>query len=113
MLGFVSLTMDVSSEIVHSLLPVFLTTTLGVSVAFVGLIDGIAESTALIVRIFSGYLSDRLGRRKLFILLGYGLSAVSKPPSPRARLSPKHHAPGIFLIPNALARTRRLHARWK
>ena len=42
-----------------------------------------------------------------------GLSAVSKPPSPRARLSPKHHAPGIFLIPNALACTRRLHARWK
>ena len=84
MLGLVSLMMDVSSEIVHSLLPVFLTTTLGVSVAFVGLIDGIAESTALIVKIFSGYLSDRMGRRKLFILLGYGLSAVSKPFFPLA-----------------------------
>lgn len=76
--------MDVSSEIVHSLLPVFLTTTLGVSVAFVGLIDGIAESTALIVKVFSGYLSDRMGRRKLFILLGYGLSAISKPLFPLA-----------------------------
>ena len=84
MLGFVSLMMDVSSEIVHSLLPVFLTTTIGVSVAFVGLIDGVAESTASIVKIFSGYLSDRIRRRKPFILLGYGLAAVSKPFFPLA-----------------------------
>jgi MFS family permease len=76
--------MDVSSEVVHSLLPVFLTTTLGASVAFVGLIDGAAESTASIVKIFSGYFSDRLRRRKPFILLGYGLAAVSKPFFPLA-----------------------------
>jgi len=76
--------MDVSSEIIHSLLPVFLTTTIGVSVAFVGLIDGIAESTASIVKIFSGYLSDRLRQRKLFILLGYSLGAISKPFFPLA-----------------------------
>jgi len=83
-LGFVSLMMDVSSEIVHSLLPVFLTTTIGVSVSFVGLIDGIAESTTSIVKIFSGYLSDRIRRRKPFLLLGYGLAAFSKPFFPLA-----------------------------
>lgn len=85
MLGIVSLMMDASSEIVHSLLPVFLTTTIGVSVAFVGLIDGVAESTASIVKVFSGYFSDRMRRRKLFILLGYGLAAVSKPFFPLAQ----------------------------
>lgn len=78
-LGLVSLFMDLSSEIIHALLPLFLTTTLGVSVAFVGLIDGISESTASISKIFSGYISDRIGRRKPLILLGYGLGAVSKP----------------------------------
>jgi len=83
-LGFVSLFMDVSSEIVHGLLPVFLTATLGVSVAFVGLIDGIAESAAAIAKVFSGYLSDRLGRRKPLILMGYGLAALSKPLFPLA-----------------------------
>lgn len=83
-LGFVSLFMDVSSEIVHALLPLFLTTTLGASVALVGLIDGIAESTASIAKVFSGYLSDRLGRRKPLILLGYGLAALSKPLFPLA-----------------------------
>jgi MFS family permease len=77
--GLVSLFMDVSSEIVHSLLPLFLTTTLGASVAFVGLIDGIAESTASISKVFSGFISDRIGRRRPLILLGYGLAAVSKP----------------------------------
>ena len=71
--------MDISSEIVHSLLPLFLTTTLGVSVAMVGLIDGIAEATASITKVFSGYISDRIGRRKPLILLGYGLGALSKP----------------------------------
>ena len=78
-LGFVSLFMDVSSEIIHALLPLFLTTTLGASVAMVGLIDGIAESTASISKVFSGYASDRIGRRKPLILLGYGLGALSKP----------------------------------
>lgn len=78
-LGFVSMFMDISSEIVHSLLPLFLTATLGASVAMVGLIDGIAEATASIAKVFSGYISDRIGRRKPLILLGYGLGALSKP----------------------------------
>lgn len=78
-LGLVSLFMDLSSEIIHALLPLFLTATLGVSVAVVGLIDGVAESTASISKVFSGYLSDRLGRRKALILIGYGLGALSKP----------------------------------
>ncbi|UVO53747.1 MFS transporter [Sphingomonas sp. SUN039] len=71
--------MDISSEIIHALLPLFLTATLGVSVAMVGLIDGIAESTASITKIFSGYVSDRIGKRKPLILIGYGLGALSKP----------------------------------
>ena len=77
-LGLVSLFMDLSSEIIHALLPLFLTTTLGVSVAIVGLIDGISEATASISKVFSGYISDRIGRRKPLILLGYGLGALSK-----------------------------------
>jgi len=83
-LGFVSLFMDLSSETIHALLPLFLTVTLGASVATVGLIDGIAESTASISKIFSGWLSDRIGRRKPLILLGYGLGALSKPLFPLA-----------------------------
>jgi MFS family permease len=78
-LGFVSMFMDISSEIIHSLLPLFLTMTLGVSVAMVGLIDGFAEATASISKVFSGYIADRMGRRKPLILLGYGLGAMSKP----------------------------------
>nr|WP_258558453.1 MFS transporter [Sphingomonas horti] len=78
-LGLVSLLMDLSSETVHALLPLFLTATLGASVALVGLIDGIAESTASIAKVFSGYLSDRLGRRRPLILVGYALAALSKP----------------------------------
>ena len=78
-LGFVSLLMDVSSESVHSLLPVFMVTTLGASVAAVGLVEGVAEATALIVKVFSGALSDALGRRKGLAVFGYGLGALSKP----------------------------------
>jgi MFS family permease len=78
-LGFVSLLMDVSSELIHSLLPVFLVTALGTSVLTVGLIEGAAESTALIVKVFSGVISDYMGRRKPLALLGYGLGALSKP----------------------------------
>lgn len=78
-LGFVSLFMDLSSEIIHALLPIFLTTTLGASVVVVGVIDGIAEATASISKIFSGYVSDRIGRRKPLILLGYGMAALTKP----------------------------------
>ena len=78
-LGLVSLLMDASSEMVHSLLPLFLTVTLGASVGLVGLIDGIAEATAAIGKVPSGWISDRIGRRKPLILFGYGLAAASKP----------------------------------
>lgn len=78
-LGFVSLLMDVSSELIHSLLPVFMVTTLGISVLVIGLIEGAAEATALIVKVFSGALSDYWGKRKPLTVLGYGLGALSKP----------------------------------
>ena len=78
-LGFVSLLMDVSSEMIHSLLPVFLVTSLGVSMLAVGLIEGAAEATALMLKVFSGVLSDWWGRRKPLAVLGYGLGALSKP----------------------------------
>jgi MFS family permease len=78
-LGFVSLLMDVSSEMIHSLLPLYLTVTLGASAMAVGLIEGAAEATALIVRIFSGVLSDRWRNRKSLAAAGYGLGALSKP----------------------------------
>jgi MFS family permease len=83
-LGFVSLFMDLSSELVHSLLPVFLVTTLGASALTVGVIEGIAEATAMLVKIFSGAISDFLGRRKGLLLMGYGLAALSKPLFPLA-----------------------------
>ena len=83
-IGFVSMFMDVSSEMIHSLLPVFLVSTLGASVALVGLIEGIAEATASITKVFSGWISDRLGKRKLLAVLGYGLGAISKPIFPLA-----------------------------
>lgn len=79
MLGFVSLLMDVSSEMIHSLLPLFMVTTLGASALMVGLIEGLAESTALIVKIFSGALSDYLGKRKGLAVFGYALGALTKP----------------------------------
>jgi MFS family permease len=78
-LGGVSMLMDVSSEMIHSLLPLFMATTLGVSVIIIGLIEGLAEATALIIKVFSGVLSDYLGKRKGLALLGYGLGALSKP----------------------------------
>ncbi len=78
-LGFVSLLMDISSEMVHSLLPMFMVTTLGASAFAVGLIEGLAESTALIVKVFSGVLSDYLGKRKILALIGYTLGAFTKP----------------------------------
>jgi len=78
-LGLVSMSMDISSEMIHSLLPSFMVTTLGTSLFAVGLIEGLAESTALIVKIFSGVLSDYVGKRKGLALLGYGLGAATKP----------------------------------
>lgn len=83
-LGFVSLFMDLSSELVHSLLPVFLVTTLGASALTVGVIEGIAEATAMLTKIFSGAISDFIGRRKGLLLMGYGLAALSKPLFPLA-----------------------------
>ena len=78
-LGFVSLLMDVSSEMIHSLLPLFMVSTLGASALLVGLIEGTAEATALIVKVFSGALSDYLGKRKWLATFGYALGACSKP----------------------------------
>ena len=78
-LGFVSMLMDISSEMIHSLLPLYLTVGLGASALTVGIIEGIAESTALIVKVFSGALSDRWRKRKSITAFGYGLAALSKP----------------------------------
>lgn len=78
-LGFVSMLMDISSEMIHSLLPLFMVGPLGASVFMVGLIEGVAESTALIVKVFSGALSDYLGKRKGLAVFGYALGAFSKP----------------------------------
>lgn len=78
-LGFVSLLMDVSSEMVHSLLPLFLVTSLGASVFVVGMIEGAAEATAQIIKVFSGAASDYLKKRKALAVVGYGLAAITKP----------------------------------
>jgi len=83
-IGLVSLAMDVSSESIHSVLPLFMVSTLGVSVLTVGIIDGFAEATANIVKVFSGTISDYLNKRKALTVLGYGLSAFSKPLFPLA-----------------------------
>src|SRR6185503_10805210 len=83
-LGFVSLLMDLSSEIYHALLPLFITVTLGLPVAMLGAIDGVAEATASFAKLASGRLSDRSRRRKPWILAGYGLAALSKPLFPLA-----------------------------
>jgi MFS family permease len=83
--------MDLSSEMVHSLLPMFLVGSLGVSMITLGLIEGIAEATALIVKVFSGAISDYFGRRKGLLLLGYGLAALTKPLFPLA-----HSAEMVF-----------------
>lgn len=83
-LGFVSLFMDVSSEMIHALLPVFLVGTLGVSAIVLGVIEGVSEATALIVKMGSGVLSDRLGNRKILALIGYGMAAAVKPLFPLA-----------------------------
>src|SRR5712672_3195988 len=83
-LGLVSLLMDVSSEMIHALLPLYLVGVLGASTLTVGVIEGIAEATASITKIFSGALSDYLGKRKLLAAIGYGLAAFTKPVFPLA-----------------------------
>ena len=83
-LGFVSMLMDISSEMIHALLPVYLVTVLGTSMVTVGFIEGIAEAAASITKIFSGALSDWFGKRKLLAAAGYGLAAFTKPVFPLA-----------------------------
>jgi MFS family permease len=83
-LGFVSMLMDISSEMIHALLPVYLVTVMGASMVTVGIIEGLAEATASMTKIFSGALSDRLGRRKWLAAAGYGLAAFTKPVFPLA-----------------------------
>ena len=83
-LGFVSMLMDISSEMIHALLPVYLVTVLGTSATTVGVIEGIAEATASITKVFSGAISDWIGKRKLLAVLGYGLAAFTKPVFPLA-----------------------------
>ena len=83
-LGFVSMLMDISSEMIHALLPLYMVGALGASTLAVGLIEGIAEATASITKVFSGALSDKLGKRKLLAAIGYGLAACSKPVFPLA-----------------------------
>lgn len=83
-LGFVSMLMDISSEMIHALLPIYMVAVLGTSVLAVGIIEGIAEATASITKVFSGALSDKLGKRKLLAVVGYGLGAITKPVFPLA-----------------------------
>ena len=83
-IGFVSMFMDISSEMIHALLPIYLTTVLGASMMSVGLIEGIAEATASITKLFSGVISDWFGKRKLLAIIGYGLAAFTKPIFPLA-----------------------------
>ena len=91
-LGLTSLFMDFSSEMIHGLLPVFLILNLGASAAVLGLVEGIAEATAQIARVFSGWLSDRLRQRKTLAVAGYGLAAATKP------LFPLANSVGLVLI---------------
>jgi MFS family permease len=83
-LGFGSLFMDMSSELIHSLLPVFMVTSLGASMVTIGVIEGVAEATAAVMKVFSGALSDYLGKRKFLMVLGYALAALTKPIFPLA-----------------------------
>jgi len=83
-LGMVSLLMDTSSELIHSLLPVFMASTLGAGMVTIGVVEGIAEAGASATRVASGLASDRIRRRKSFLLAGYGLAAISKPLVPLA-----------------------------
>ena len=83
-LGFTSMFMDLSSELTHAVLPLFMVGVLGASMSMVGLIEGLSEAVALILRIFSGTLSDYLGKRKFLTVIGYGLGALTKPLFPMA-----------------------------
>ena len=77
--GLVSFFMDMSSEMIYPLVPIFLSSVLGVNKSVIGLIEGIAESTASLLKVFSGWLSDRIGKRKILLIFGYGISTLSRP----------------------------------
>ncbi len=83
-LGIVSLFMDSSSELIHSLLPIFMSSVLGVGMVTIGLVEGMAEATASITKVFSGVISDHFRKRKPLLVLGYGLAAITKPLFPLA-----------------------------
>lgn len=83
-LGFVSMFMDISSELVHSLLPLFMATALGASMVTIGIVEGVAEGAAAITKVFSGAISDYFGKRKLLAVVGYALGALTKPVFPLA-----------------------------
>ncbi len=83
-LGLGSLFMDISSELIHSLLPIFMSVVLGTSMATIGLVEGAAEATAAVTKVFSGAISDRLGKRKFLMVFGYALGAFTKPVFPLA-----------------------------
>lgn len=83
-LGFVSMFMDISSELVHSLLPIFMATTLGASMITIGIVEGIAEAAAAISKVFSGVISDYVRKRKFLVVIGYSLAAITKPVFPLA-----------------------------
>ena len=91
-LGLTSLFMDTSSELIHGLLPIFLVVTLGASATALGVVEGIAEATAQVTRVFSGWLSDALGHRKALTVAGYGLAAITKP------LFPLANSVGLVLV---------------
>jgi hypothetical protein len=93
-LGFGSLLMDASSELVHSLLPIFMTSALGASMIAIGFVEGIAEATASITKLFSGVISDHVGKRKGLLVFGYGLSALPKPVFRSPRQSPGFSSAG-------------------
>ncbi|MFN3535084.1 MAG: MFS transporter, partial [Desulfatiglandales bacterium] len=84
-LGFVSMFTDISSELVHSLLPIFITTTLGASMVTLGILEGLGEATSSVAKVFSGLISDYFRRRKYLVVVGYGLAVLSKPLFPLAR----------------------------
>ena len=103
MLGFVSLLMDTSSESIHALLPLYMVGTLGASTLLVGIVEGFAEATALVVKVFSGYWSDKTRRRKPLVLLGYGIAALSKFAFPLAPASISNGNPPLELPVLAVA----------
>ena len=101
-LGLTSLFMDISSEMIHALLPLYITGTLGAGVFALGLIEGVAEATALIIKIFSGVISDITGKRKILALLGYGMRRFQNRSS-RWRIRLNSSSARAFLIASAKA----------